>query len=420
MVPATAAATPAPASIELSASGQRALKQSSLSVASVPRGPKKTTLWLGPGKTTIGSSATVELIGSLRFTAGKRKVDATALELALGRTSSSISGKVGKQRVKLFAVTPTRPAELDAAAGRLALTRAKIALTPAAAKALRSTLKLKRTPSTAALGTFSVAIAPELGTVPAPTPIAVPAPGPSPTVQASPTPESTPIATPTVTATPTATATATPSATATPGPALDCAQRFDKTPAGVVDWFGCALPGSTDLKSWTNYLQMPFPQFPCPGSAGSIVPGFGASQVVAGDKYDHRFPVLSSEVGTDGSATVVLGGNVTYTLPVHGINEQIGSLRVVINPGGLTGTVYADGYAKPFDTSPATCTAAPTPYTGQPVLSLNLTGITPVTTSGVTRWISVPATVIDTGDRIGGGSYDGSAWGTFTIALPTR
>src|SRR5688500_11909625 len=134
-LPGTAAATPAPAAIELSSSGQRALKKASLTVASVPRGPKKTTLWLATGKATIGSSATVDLTSSLRFTAGKRKAEATALKLTIGRTSSSISAKLGKKNLRLLTVTPTRPAELDAAAGRLALRRAKVALTPAAAKA---------------------------------------------------------------------------------------------------------------------------------------------------------------------------------------------------------------------------------------------------------------------------------------------
>jgi hypothetical protein len=414
-LPSTAAATPAPSVIELSSSGQRALKTSSLTVTSEPRGPKKTTLQLAPGKVTIGSSATVALTGSLRFSAGKRKVSATALKLTIGRTSSSISGKLGKKTVKLLAVTPTRPAELDAAAGRLALRSAKVSLTPAAAKALRSTLKLKRTPSTASLGTFSIAYAPEIGVptpapTPAPAPITVPAPAPTETATPAPT----------VSATPTATSTATPVATATPGPDLPCTQRFNATPVGVVDWFGCDLPGSNDLKSWTSYVQRAFPQFPCTGPVGTIVPGFGASEVVAGDTLDHRFPVLSSEVRTNGSATIVLGGYVTYTMPVHGIDERIGSLRIEIAAGGLTGTVYADGHAKAFDMSTGTCTAAPTTYAGQPVLSLDLTSTPPVTSDGVTRWVSVPATVIDTSDRIGGGEYSGSAWGTFTIAIPVR
>jgi hypothetical protein len=416
-IPGTAGAhVPAPAAIELSAAGQRALKQSSLTLATIPRTTKPKTLWLAPGKTTIGSSAAVELKGTLRFSAGKRKLDAKALKLTVGRTSSSISARLGTKTVRLLTVTPTRPAELDAKAGRVALSGARLALTRPAAQTLRSKLKLKRTPSTVSLGTLTVTIAPPPSTqlAPSPQPIAVPAPAPAAT--ATPTPE--PTATPVPTASPTPTATATPLATATPGPNLACAERPAATPVGIVDWFGCALPGTSDLKSWTGYIQREFPPFPCIGPVGTITAGFGASQVVAGDPLDHRFPVLSSAIRDDGSATIVVGGHVTYTMPVHGIDEQIGSLRIEIAAGGATGTVYADGHAKPFDTGPGSCTAAPTPYGNVAVLSLNLAGIAPVTTGGVKRWVNVPATVIDTGDRIGGGEYPASAWGTFTIAVP--
>lgn len=395
-LPAPAAATPAPAVIELSASGQRALKPSALTVASVPRGPKKTTLWLATGKATIGSSATVAFTGSLRFTAGRRKADVTALQLTLGRTSSSISAKVGKQRVRLFTVTPTRPAELDAAAGRLALTRAKVALTPAAAKALRSTLKLKRTPSTKALGTFSIAIAPERSPVAAPAPITAPAPAP------------------------TATATPVPTATPTPDAAALCAQRVAVTPAESVDWFGCDRPGNGDLKSWTNYIQQDFPPFPCPGGAGSITPA-GVTRIAADSPYDHRFAIGSTTVRPDGSATITTSGSITYRMPVHGIEESIGAFRIEIAAGGLTGTVYADGTAKARDMSGAGCATPPTAYTAQPVFTLDFAGRPSVTADGVRRWVQVPATLTATGKPlVGGGTYPvGTVYSSFTIAIPT-
>lgn len=388
-----------PATIKVSAAGKRALKQSSVTL---------TTGTLTVSRATLGSSARVALDGTLRFKSGRRTARATALELNVGRTSSSVSGKLGKKTVQLLKVTPTRPSQLTAQ--RVAVNGARFALTSSGAKAVRTALKLKRTPSTATLGTLTIDYtAPQAidnG------PISIPAPAPQSTPSPTPTP------TPTATATPEPTAT--PVATATPGPNLACAERPAATPAGIVDWFGCVMPGSSDLKSWTNYIQSQFPQFPCTGPRGTVVAGFGASQVVAGDPLDHRFPVLSSEVRPDGSATIAVGGHVTYTMPVHGINERIGSLRIEIAAGGQTGTVYADGHAKPFDMSAGSCSAAPIPYANTAVLSLNLAGITPVTTGDVVRWINVPATVIDTGDRIGGGQYEGSAWGTFTIALPVR
>ena len=62
-----------------------------------------------------------------------------------------MSARLGSAKVRLFTVTPTRPAVLDAAQQR-ASSSAPVALTPAAAKRLKTSLKLKRTPSTATLG----------------------------------------------------------------------------------------------------------------------------------------------------------------------------------------------------------------------------------------------------------------------------
>ena len=79
---------------------------------------------------------------------------------------------------------------------------ARFALTPAAATRLRTALKLKRTPSTAALGKLTVSVA----DLAPPTPVALPAPGPSaPAATPAPTATATATASPTPTATPTAT-----------------------------------------------------------------------------------------------------------------------------------------------------------------------------------------------------------------------
>ncbi len=207
--------------------------------------------------------------------------------------------------------------------------------------------------------------------------------------------------------------------TATPGPNLPCDDRFAATPVGIVDWFSCDLSGDLDLKSWTNYIQRQFPPAPCPWVQGTVVAGGGAAQVVAGDTFDHRFPVLSSTLRPDGSATIVVGGNVTYTMPVHGIDESIGALRIELAADGLTGTVYADGHAKPRDMGSNVCTTPANPYTGKAVLTLDLTGVTPVSAGGVKRWVHVPAKIAPGHELIGGGTYAaGSDWGSFTIAVP--
>ena len=308
-----------------------------------------------------------------------------------------MTGRIGKASLRLFTLTPTRPSVHRRAGRKASMVGARFALTSAAARRLRSKLKLKRTPSTAALGKFTVGVADLTMTVPAP--ITQPAPAPLPAARRPADRDGSP--------TPTATATA-------PRPDRDalgdrdpgrppCADRFAATPAGIVDWFGCDLPGNGDLKSWTNYVQRPFPPAPCPRAPGTVVAGGGAAQVVAGDTFDHRFPVLSSTLRPDGSATIVVGGNVTYTMPAHGIDESIGALRIELAAGGLTGTVYADGRAKPRDMGSDVCTTPANPYTGKAVLTLDLTGITPVSAGGVKRWVHVPAKIAPGHELIGGG-----------------
>ncbi|MDA0163181.1 HtaA domain-containing protein [Solirubrobacter ginsenosidimutans] len=403
--PADAFATPSLAAFELSASGKRALSARSLSVTSAPRGPAKYPTF-AIGGWTIGSSAKISLNGVLRFRSGKRNVSATGLSVTISRTSSYVTARLGGSSVRLFTLTPTKPAVLDAAQQHVSLVGARVALTRAATTRLKAGLRLRRAPSTTTLGKLTVGVAAELTqpsvTLPAPAP-------PVPTDSALPAP------------TPTATATPAPTATATPVPEPACADRFTATPASSVDWFSCDLGDSGTLKSWTNYVQRAFPAVPCAGTpGGTVVAGGGAARVVAGTAYDHRFPIASSEVRADGSATITVNGNVTYTMAVHGIDESIGAFRIEIVAGGQSGTVYADGRYKPFEMGGDVCTTAPQNYAGVAVLTLDLTGIAPVTADGVRRWVHVPAKIAATaGERIGGGAYTaGSAWGSFTIAVP--
>jgi hypothetical protein len=379
---AASATTPSRAAFELSAAGKRALAARSLSL------PSKPTFALGAW--SVSGSAKIALRGALRFRSGKRKVSVTGLQVTIGRTSSYVTGRIGKTSLRLFTLTPTRPSVIDAPARKASMVGARFALTSAAARRLRSKLKLDRAPSTAALGRFTVGVADLTMTVPPPTTLPAPAATPAPTPTPTPSPE----------------------------PGTPCDQRFAATPAGSVDWFGCDLPANGDLKSWTNYVQRPLPG-PCAGPLGSVTESGGATRIV--DATDHRFPVTASEFGTDGSVTITTQGTVSYLMPVHGIEESIGGLRLAIAADGKTGTVYATGAAKPFVTGDEVCTTPAAPYADRPVLTLDLTGITPQISGGVKRWIHVPARIAPGHQLIGGGFYPaGSSWGSFTIAVPER
>jgi len=382
-VAASAATTSASATLTLSASGKRALKASSLKLTAKRTFPV--------GDWSVGSSAKVALDGKLRFTSGKRRVDATRLQVTLGRSSSYVSTRLGRRTVKLLTVQPTRPAVLDADAGRASVNGARVALTRAAARRLKSALKLRRTPTTRTLGTLTLAVEAPPAPAPAPAPAPLPAPpAPVPTPSPSPTPEPTPDANP-------------------------CG--FAATPAGNVDWFGCALPGSSDLRSWVDYVQRDFaPIPPCLAGPSAITASDGATRLVAATAYDHRLPVTSSTLRPDGSATVKLAGTITYSMSAHGIDEAITSLEIEIAPGGRSGTVYASGRAAPRDMG-APCTQPNVDYTREAVLTLDLSATEPVTSGGVTRWVNVPAKVVKDSPWIGGGGYSERPWGSFTIAV---
>jgi hypothetical protein len=318
--------------------------------------------------TVAGGVGRVELGGALRFRSGRRSVTVKRLRLTASRTSSSLSGTLGRSRVTLFSARG-RP---DLAAG-VAVTDARTALTRAAATRLKRALKLKRAPSTSALGTLTLTAASATPPrVEAPVEITPAAPAPPPTP---------PVLVPA------------------------CEDRFTATPAGSVDWFGCDLPAANDLKSWTDYIQRPFPPACAPG-VGTVVASGGASRVDPAAAYDHRFPIVAAERRLDGSATIRLQGTVTYAMPAHGIDEAFGSLVIEIAPGGQTGRVLADGRSN--DGGGMSCGTVSTSYAGEHVLDLDLTR----------GWVRAPATTVVNPKWIGGSSYAGRPWGSFTIALP--
>src|SRR5262245_34476383 len=218
-----AAPTPASAAdVVLNVKSRSALRGVTIEPLAPASAPSRAELRLPVRSISVARGiGTAQLSGSLRFRAGKRTTAATALRLTTGTTSSSLSGKLGRTRVTLFSARG-RPA---LGAGNVAVTGARMALTRAAAAKLKRALKLRRAPSTAALGTLDLA-------APAPAAPAPPAPA------ATPAPE--------------------------PNPEPSCAPQA--TPPGSVDWLGCGLPGAGDLKSWTNYIQRPFPPACAPGA----------------------------------------------------------------------------------------------------------------------------------------------------------
>ena len=96
-------------------------------------------------------------------------------------------------------------------------------------------------------------------------------------------------------------------------------------------------------------------------------------------------------------------------MPAHGIDEQITDLEIKVDPGGLTGTVRADGRNAPRAGDVLPLTPRSSTRT-RLVMNLEL-----VHRTGTI--VRAPATVAEPARPAGGGEYTaGQPWGTFTFA----
>ena len=245
--PASAsAATPSRAAFELSSAGKRALRP--LAVTSVPKGPAKQPSF-AIGAWSVSSSARIALTGSWRFTAGKRRVSVSRLQVTIGRTSSYVSGRIGKT-----SSAPVR-AHADTALGHRRPGQARLD----GRRALRAHLRRREAAARPRSGSSARRREPRSAGSPSASPISRRPcrrrrrPPPRPPADARTDPD------------------------ARPGDTLR--ERFAATPAGSVDWFGCDLPANGDLKSWTSYVQRALPG-PCDGPLGSVTASGGAARIV--------------------------------------------------------------------------------------------------------------------------------------------
>ena len=336
----------------------------------------------------IAAAARLDHGGSLTFRKGKRAVALHGLRTTLGR-GAGLTAAVDGKRIAFLSLQAarSRPVSIDAASGVAIGRRLTATLTRAGARTLRKALKVKRL-GAGRFGTLTASgrlVADDVA--PGGAPPAPPAPQPpAPQPQPSPTP--------------------------TPDP-----NEPEPDPViGHTDWIASTLPGSSDLKSFTNYLLRSWPAVPpaTESGPGSVIASNGAARIDAANPYDHRLDILAADRAADGSVHIEHHGQIDYELPAHSIDNRFADPEVVIAPGGASAAVLADGHV----TSMATAGAPPEPFTDEHVLDLDLAGIAPELGAGGTRtWRDVPAVVAATGQEETGYA-PGSAWGSWTITVP--
>jgi hypothetical protein len=306
--------------------------------------------------------------GALKLRAGRRSLTIAGLEATLGR-SPRITARLRGTRVAVFAVTPATPVRL----APLGVTRARLSLTRTGAAVIRRALRLRRL-SAGALGSVTIVTVAAGSPAPAPGPAPVPAPGPAPAPQ--------------------------------PGPPGE--EPIDAI--GAIDWTASELPGSSDLKSFIDYVYMNWPG-PGPAGPGQVVASGGAARIDPGNRYDYRLSVTAVATETGGRVVIENRGRLAYQLPAHWIDNRV--YDPVIELDGAAGRLVASGqYGNRSDP-----TAPPITYADEHLLDLDLTGIAPETDGTTRTWRHVPAVVSPDGeDELG--YPPGRPWGFFTITVP--
>jgi Htaa len=379
-VPATVAAAQPEGAAVLALSGKAAQRLAAADVRIAAGAPADATagrITLPLARLRLGSTARLDHDGTIRLRKGKRSVTLRGLRTTLA-AKPRMTARLGKRRIAFAALRPARarPLTLDAAAGVASGEGMRATLTKAAARALRRGLRVRRVRA-GRLGRVDVdaRLVPDRverrGDPPAP-PQQPPAPAPD---------------------------------EPAPAPAI-----------GHSDWVASTLPGSSDLKSFTNYLLRSWPAVPpaTQSGPGSVIASAGAARIDPGNPYDHRLGVVTAARAGDGSVRIEHQGRIDYLLPAHSIDNRVADPEVVIAPGGGSARLLADGHS----TSQSSAGAPPVPFTDEHLLDLDLSGVEPVLGADGTRtWSDVPAVVAASGQEELG-YPPGTAWGSWTIVVP--
>jgi hypothetical protein len=229
------------------------------------------------------------------------------LDLRMAARGTTLTARVGSRRVGLLALAGVRTSSSATGARTLS---ARVSVTPAGARALRTALRAPRLRA-GRLGTLTTSLA---------APAAVPGPPAGPGPAAVPGPPAVP-AVPAAPGTPAAPAAPAPAAPATPAPA-------DPLPADPVS----TTPGLewTIRGSWLSYLS----------GGGGRVESTGAERLASGA---YAFPAATGGVDAEGRGAFATTGAVRFRQENHGIDMEFADFAFALGAGSPTVTaVYTD------------------------------------------------------------------------------
>lgn len=310
-------------------------------VAGTPAQRAGNVLTLPISSVEPGAAAAATSEGRLRFKQGKRSIALSGLRFDLA--AGTLSGKLGDQEIAVFQLGA--PAQVDAAAGKVALSNGKLRLTAEAATALKQRLGLERPLVRKGVGTLWLWAQATPGK-PAPANPEKPAP-----------PKPSRVAVPVV--------------------------------SGAADW--------GVLASWRKYILGNVP----PGSAGTITTADGATAngTLSEPSGYFDFPEAGGstfEKGLNGATDRLVletEGSVTFAKPAHCIIEvKLADLVVTLDDAGSS--IELDSVYD-IDTPPGCADQPAVPSSDVTFATLDLSGVTPVYSDGgkTVTWSAIPATL---------------------------
>ncbi len=360
-IPASAASGQGTAAIVLAQhdKGRTLSGQGVKVLAGLPASKDGRTLTLPIAAVVAGANASATGDGSLSFKRGKRSIDLT--ELSFNLTARTLSGKLGNEIIDVFKLGAA--ASVDASANSVALDEGKLRLTRRAATALKSALKLGRTPTTKGVGMVWLSAR---GT------------------QAS----------------------SAPAAQAAAKPATPESPGHDAPKAVLAGNAGWGL-----LTSWREYVLGNFG----PGSVGTIATGAGATAngALTSPATVFGFPAASGsyEKGTGGASdklTLETEGNLVFTKLGHCIIEvKVDDLEVTLD--GADSSIVLDSVYDVGTPEGMSCGDLPAvPIEDVTFADLDLSGVTPSYSNGgkTIAWTAIPASLTAAGSTaFMGGQY---------------
>lgn len=309
-----------------------------------------------------GASASASSDGWLRFKRGKRGVVLSALRFDLA--AATLSGKLGGREIAVFRLGS--PAQVDAGAGRVALSAGSLRLTGEAATTLKQRLGLRRALRRKGVGRIWLA----------------------------------------------AEATSAKPAPVKPAPARVAMPVL----SGEIGW--------GVLASWRKYVLGNTP----PGSAGTITTADGADEhgTLSEPSGFFDFPMAAEatyERGLHGASDRLMlqtQGSVAFAKPMHCIIEvRLADLLVTLD--GANSSIVLDSVYD-IDTPPG-CTQQPPVATDDVTFaSLDLSGVAPVYSGDgkTVTWSAIPAALTAEGSAafgLGGQYKEGQALDPVTVTV---